>query len=94
MLFERFIACFCIFANYNDPKCTFSMRLLTLLSLFWIPLINVSAQMTLTLNGVNYSSVAQRDSKGFTTVTLPAGANLSGLITAVSVDGQTVLRNR
>ena len=66
------------------------MRLLTLLSLFWIPLINVSAQMTLTLNGVNYSSVAQRDSKGFTTVTLPAGTNLSGLIAAVSVDGQTV----
>lgn len=48
------------------------------------------AQMTFTLNGVTYGDVAERDSKGFTTVTLPAGTNLSGLITAVQVDGQTV----
>ena len=46
--------------------------------------------MTFTLNGVTYSSVAERDSKGFTTVTLPAGTDLSGLITAVQVDGQAV----
>lgn len=48
------------------------------------------AQMTFTLNGVTYGDVAERDSKGFTTVTLPAGTNLSGLITAVQVDGSTV----
>ena len=47
----------------------------------------VSAQMTFTLNGVTYGDVAERDSKGFTTVTLPPGTDLSGLITAVSVDG-------
>ena len=49
-----------------------------------------SAQMTFTLNGITYDDVAERDSKGFTTVTLPAGTDLSGLITAVSVDGTTV----
>ena len=65
--------------------------LLTLLSLLWIPLINVCAQMTFTFeSGVTYDDVAQRDSKGFTTVTLPAGTDLSGLITAVKVDGQSV----
>ena len=64
--------------------------LLTLLSLLWIPLINVCAQMTFALNGVTYGDVAQCDSKGFTTVTLPAGTDLSGLITAVKVDGQSV----
>ncbi len=48
------------------------------------------AQMTFTLNGITYDDVAERDSKGFTTVTLPAGTDLSGLITAVSVDGTTV----
>lgn len=46
--------------------------------------------MTFTLNGVNYSDVAERDSKGFTTVTLPAGTNLNGLIAGVSVDGNAV----
>lgn len=50
----------------------------------------VSAQMTFTLNGVTYGDVAERDSKGFTTLTLPAGTDLSGLITAVSVDGTPV----
>ena len=52
--------------------------------------IGASAQMTFTLNGVTYGDVAERDSKGFTTVTLPAGTDLSGLITAVSVDGTPV----
>ena len=52
--------------------------------------LSVSAQMTFTLNGVTYGDVAERDSKGFTTVTLPAGTNLSGLITDVQVDGVTV----
>lgn len=46
--------------------------------------------MTFTLNGVTYADVAETDSKGFTTVTLPAGTDLSGLITAVQVDGATV----
>ena len=48
------------------------------------------AQMTFTLNGVTYDDVAERDAKGFTTVTLPAGTDLSGLITEVQVDGLTV----
>ena len=39
---------------------------------------------------MDFSNVAARDSKGFTTVTLPAGTSLNGLITAVKVDGQTV----
>ena len=52
------------------------------------------AQMTFTLNGVTYGNVAERDSKGFTTVTLPAGTNLSGLITAVQVDGNAVTANQ
>ena len=48
------------------------------------------AQMTFTLNGADYSSVAERDSKGFTTVTLPAGTDLSSLIASVEVDGTAV----
>ena len=48
------------------------------------------AQMTFTLNGATYADVAERDSKGFTTITLPAGTDLSGLITGVRVDGSTV----
>ena len=66
------------------------IRLLTLISLLWISLINVCGQMTFTLNGVTYGDVAERNSKGFTTVTLPAGTDLSSLITAVAVDGETV----
>ncbi len=52
--------------------------------------MTVCAQMTFTLNGATFSDVAERDAKGFTTVTLPAGTNLSGLITEVQVDGNTV----
>jgi len=48
------------------------------------------AQMTFTLNGATYADVAERDSKGFTTITLPAGTDLSGLITSVKVDGAPV----
>lgn len=47
-------------------------------------------QMTFTFNGADYSSVAERDSKGFTTVTLPAGIDLSSLIASVEVDGTAV----
>lgn len=47
-------------------------------------------QMTFSLKGVAYSDVASRNAKGLTTVTLPAGTSLSGLITAVQVDGVAV----
>ena len=66
------------------------LRLLTTFSLACLSLSAAFAQMTFTLNGVTYSSVAETDEKGFTTVSLPAGTNLSGLITAVQIDGQTV----
>ena len=66
------------------------MKRLLFLLLLTILLTNVQAQMTFTLNGMTYSNVAERDSKGFTTVTLPAGTNLNELITDVQVDGQTV----
>ena len=56
----------------------------------WGLTLSASAQMTFTLNGITYGDVAERNSKGFTTVTLPAGTDLSGLITAVKVDGNTV----
>ncbi len=65
-------------------------RLVTTVLLMWMLLATAGAQMTFTLNGVTYNDVAERDSKGFTTVTLPAGTNLSGLITAVKVDGTNV----
>lgn len=42
-------------------------------------------QMTFELNGFTYDEVLERDSKGFTTVTLPVGTDLSGLITGVEV---------
>ncbi len=53
-------------------------------------MVQTFAQMTFTLNGATYADVAERNSKGLTTVTLPAGTDLSGLITAVQVDGVTV----
>lgn len=59
-------------------------------ALLWLALMPICAQMTFTLNGATYGDVAERDSKGFTTVTLPAGTDLSGLITAVQIDGQSV----
>lgn len=59
-------------------------------ALFWLTLLPACAQMKFTLEGITYDDVAQRDSKGFTTVTVPAGTDLSGLITAVSVDGKSV----
>ena len=55
-----------------------------------LSLLTSTAQMTFTLKGVTYSSAAETDSKGFTTVTLPAGTDLSGLITACEVDGSPV----
>ena len=65
-------------------------RIITMLLLMCLPLMSAMAQMTFTLNGVTYGDVAERNSKGFTTVTLPAGTDLSGLITAVTVDGTAV----
>lgn len=65
-------------------------RLKILCTLLIIPVVNVCAQMTFTLNGVTYNDAAVRDSKGFTTVTVPAGTNLSGLITACAVNGSSV----
>ncbi len=56
----------------------------------WGLTLSASAQMTFTLNGITYGDVAECNSKGFTTVTLPAGTDLSGLITAVEVDGSSV----
>lgn len=64
-------------------------RTLTIVCLLAL-LMAARAQMTFTLSGVAYDGVAQRDTKGLTTVTLPAGTDLSGLITAVQVDGQAV----
>lgn len=65
-------------------------KLTTLSAMLLMGMASSWAQMKFTLNGVTYSSVAETDSKGFTTVTLPAGTDLSGLITAVQVDRQTV----
>lgn len=66
-------------------------RLAALNILLWVAATTVSAQMTFTLQGgITYGDVAECDGKGFTTVTLPAGTDLSGLITAVAVDGSPV----
>lgn len=65
-------------------------RLFTLCTLLWMSLLAVNAQMTFTFNDVTFSEVAETNSKGFTTVTLPAGTNLSGLISKVYVDGTEV----
>lgn len=56
----------------------------------WGMTLSANAQMTFTLDGITYGDVAERDSKGFTTVTVPAGTDLSGLITAVAVNGSPV----
>lgn len=63
------------------------LRLLTTFSFLTLSVAAAFAQMTFTLNGVNFDDVANRDKKGFTTVTLPAGTDPSALITAVAVDG-------
>ena len=65
-------------------------RLLTTFSLLTLYFAATFAQMTFTLGGTSFDDVAVRDSKGFTTVTLPAGTDLSGLITAVAIDGSPV----
>ena len=50
----------------------------------------VWAQMTFQLNGLVFGDVAQRDEKGFTTVTVPFGTDLEGLVSGVEVDGVAV----
>ena len=65
-------------------------KLTTLCSLLLVSITTAWAQMTFELNGATYGAVAETNSKGFTTVTLPAGTNLSGLITSVKVDGLSV----
>lgn len=66
------------------------MKLKLLATLLLVSISPAIAQMTFTLNGVTYGDVAERDAKGFTTVTLPAGTDLSGLITEVRVDNELV----
>ena len=68
------------------------LRLLTLGALLWLLLSPACAQMTFTLSGgLNFSDYAERNAlDGSTTVTLPSGTNLNGLITAVKIDGVTV----
>ena len=64
------------------------MKLKLLATLLLVSISPAFAQMTFTLNGVTYGDVAERDAKGFTTVTLPAVTDLSGLITEVRVDNK------
>ena len=68
-------------------------KLITMCAVLWLSVVAATAQMTFTLNGVTYDDVATSDAKGFTTVTLPAGTDLSQLISAVQVDGQRVDAN-
>lgn len=67
------------------------LRFATFATLLWVSTMSLFAQMTFTLKGgITFSDVAERDGKGFTTVTLPAGTDLNELITAVQVDGVDV----
>ena len=65
-------------------------KILMCSALLWLTLMPACAQMTFTLSSGTYADVAETDAKGFTTVTLPAGTNLSGLITGVEIDGKIV----
>lgn len=66
------------------------MRKLLTFILLCVVSITVNAQMTFTFaNGVAATSETNL-TDGSTTITVPAGTNLNGLITAVQVDGQTV----
>ena len=68
-----------------------TLRKLSMGIVLCLAFLTTHAQMTFTLKGdLTYDDVAERNSKGFTTVTVPAGTNLSGLITAVVVDGSPV----
>lgn len=65
------------------------MKKISLMLLSCLISVAASAQMTFTLNGVTATSETN-PIDGSTTLTVPAGTNLSGLITAVQVDGTTV----
>ena len=61
--------------------------------LFAVLLLSIQgafAQMTFSLNGADFNDVAYRNTKGMTTVTLPAGTSLEGIITGVKIDGTDV----
>ena len=60
-----------------------------MLLLMCLPLMSAMAQMTFTLKS-GVTATTERDSKGFTTVTLPADTDLSGLITGVKIGNQTI----
>lgn len=67
------------------------MRKLLTFIFLCIVVFTANAQMTFTLNGLTYADCAEQNSlDGSTTITVPSGTNLNGLITAVQVDGQTV----
>ena len=65
-------------------------KILMCCTLLWLTMMPLCAQMTFTLNGITYSDVAATDAKGFTTITLPAGTDPTGLITAVQIDGTPI----
>ena len=66
-------------------------RLFAVFFIMCMSLLSVSAQMTFTFaSWVTATPETDTDSKGFTTITLPAGTDLSGLITGVEVDGSAV----
>ena len=61
--------------------------------LFAVLLLSIQgafAQITFSLNGADFNDVAYRNTKGMTTVTLPAGTSLEGIITGVKIDGTDV----
>ena len=67
------------------------MRKLLLINLFCTLALWVNAQMTFELNGLTYADCAEVNAAdGSTTIKVPAGTDLSGLITGVKVDGVTV----
>jgi hypothetical protein len=69
----------------------FDMRKLLTFILLCVVAMTANAQMTFTLNGLTYADcVEENPLDGSTTIKVPAGTNLNGLITAVQVDGQTV----
>lgn len=66
------------------------MKKISLMLLSCLISVAASAQMTFTFASGVTATTETNPEDGSTTVTLPAGTNLSGLITAVQVDGVTV----
>ena len=67
-------------------------RLSFIFAVLWLVMLPACAQMTFTFNGVSADNYATEvnPQDGSTTITLPSGTSLNGLITAVKVDGATV----